>query len=162
MSASDGIRLRPATAEDAAAIAGLWHSGWRDGHAGHVPDELVAARPRESFLIRAPQRIGDTVVATVDGQIAGFVMVVGDEVEQVYVDRDHRGSGLAVVLLREAERLVAANGHEVAWLGALTGNARARRFYERTGWTDDGPFDYPAATDGEPVMVEVHRYVKTV
>jgi GNAT superfamily N-acetyltransferase len=154
--------LRPATDEDAGAIAAIWHRGWRDGHEGHVPDELVAARSEESFLTRAPQRIADTTVAIVDGGLAGFIMVVGDEVEQVYVDGAHRGAGVAAVLLARAERLVAEGGHDVAWLGALTGNARARRFYERSGWTDDGPFDYPAATDDRPVMVEVHRYVKTV
>jgi len=31
-------------------------------------------------------------------------MVVGDEVEQVYVAREHRGSSVATVLLDEAER----------------------------------------------------------
>jgi hypothetical protein len=44
----------------------------------------------------------------------------------------------------------------VAWLAVVTGNARARRFYERSGWADDGELDYVA--DG--VAVPCRRYVK--
>jgi hypothetical protein len=39
---------------------------------------------------------------------------------------------------------------------------RARRFYERRGWTDDGPFEYPAEGGSEPVQVPAQRYVKTL
>jgi ribosomal protein S18 acetylase RimI-like enzyme len=154
--------LRPATADDAPAIARIWYFGWRDGHLGHVADELVALRTRESFDQRAAARVADTVVATVDGAVAGFIMVVGDEVEQVYVAGEHRGTGLAAALLTEAERLVAANGHDRAWLAVAPGNARARRFYQRRGWIDEGLFDYPAATADGPMPVPCRRYVKRV
>ena len=154
--------VRPATADDAPAIARIWYFGWRDGHLGHVADELVALRTRESFDQRAAARVADTVVATVDGAVAGFIMVVGDEVEQVYVAGEHRGTGLAAALLTEAERLVAANGHDRAWLAVAPGNARARRFYERRGWIDEGLFDYPAATADGPMPVPCRRYVKRV
>jgi len=154
--------LRPATADDAPAIARIWYFGWRDGHLGHVADELVALRTRESFDQRAAARVADTVVATVDGAVAGFIMVVGDEVEQVYVAGEHRGTGLAAALLTEAERLVAANGRDRAWLAVAPGNARARRFYERRGWIDEGLFDYPAATADGPMPVPCRRYVKRV
>lgn len=154
--------LRFASADDVPVIAQIWYDGWRDGHLGHVADELVAMRSRESFGQRAGQRVGDTVVAEVDGAVAGFIMVVGDEVEQVYVAAEHRGSGLATVLLQEAERLVAANGHARAWLAVAPGNTRARRFYARSGWTDEGLIAYPAATSSGPMPVPCHRYVKDV
>jgi truncated hemoglobin YjbI/GNAT superfamily N-acetyltransferase len=150
--------LRPSTSEDAPAVAAIWHRGWRDGHLGHVPDELLAIRSEASFHERAAGRVAGTTVATVDGTVAGFVMVVGDEIEQVYVRSDHRGSGVASALLAEAERQVAANGHDRAWLAVVAGNARARRFHERQGFTDEGPFDYPAAGG---VMVPCHRYVRS-
>ncbi|MFG1947156.1 GNAT family N-acetyltransferase [Nonomuraea sp. NPDC048826] len=154
--------LRPAVDSDAGAVAEIWYEGWRDGHLGHVPQELAEVRTRESFLARAPRRVGDTVVATVGGVVAGFVMVVGDEVEQVYVARSGRGTGVATALLAEAERLVAAGGHRKAWLAVVSGNARARRFYERGGWLDDGPFDYAAHGPDGPIPVPSHRYVKEV
>jgi GNAT superfamily N-acetyltransferase len=156
------VIVRPAVAADSDAIASIWHLGWADGHRGRVPEELVAVRTKESFWTRAADRIGDATVAVVDEELAGFVMVVDDEVEQVYVSRDHRGSGVAAVLLAEAERQVRANGHSEAWLAVVTGNARARRFYERSGWANNGPFDYPASVERGTLPVPCHRYVKAV
>lgn len=156
------VILRRAHADDAPAVAGIWYEGWRDGHLGHVPEELAAVRTEASFGERAVQRLHDTAVAVVDGTVAGFVMVVDDEVEQVYVSRNHRGTGVAAALLAEAERLVAENGHDQAWLAVATGNARARRFYERRGWTDDGAFDYAAASATGTISVPAHRYIKQV
>jgi GNAT superfamily N-acetyltransferase len=154
------VTLRQATADDAPRIAEIWQQGWRDGHLGFVPQELVAARHRDSFWTRAAQRVNDTTVAVVDAEVAGFVMVVGDEVEQVYVAASHRGSGVADTLMTEAERQIAGAGHSTAWLAVVAGNSRARRFYERRGWTDGGPFDYAAAGENGPISVPSRRYVK--
>jgi GNAT superfamily N-acetyltransferase len=158
------VSLRPASVEDAEAVATIWCDGWRDGHLGRVPEALVAARTPESFRSRAAQRVGNTVVAVAgtSHEVAGFVMVVDDEVEQVYVSANHRGTSVAGLLLAEAERLVAAAGHRRAWLAVVAGNARARRFYERCGWADDGLFDYAAAVPGGTIAVPSHRYVKPV
>jgi ribosomal protein S18 acetylase RimI-like enzyme len=156
------VTLRPAEAADVDAVASIWYSGWGDGHLGNVPDELVVIRTKESFWARVPDRIGDTTVAVVGDEVAGFVMVVADEVEQVYVSGDHRGSGVAGTLIAEAERQVKANGYDEAWLAVATGNTRARRFYERSGWADSGAFDYPASTDSGDIPVPCHRYTKKV
>jgi predicted cupin superfamily sugar epimerase/GNAT superfamily N-acetyltransferase len=152
--------IRPATAADAPAVARIWEAGWRDAHLGNVPDELVRVRTSESFRTRATQRVPDTAVAEVDGGVAGFVMVDGDEVDQVYVAEVHRGSGVAGTLLAEAARLVAAGGHGRAWLAVVTGNARARRFYEREGWVDDGLFVHDAPVEGGTIPVECRRMVR--
>lgn len=152
--------LRDAKPEDASDVAEIWHLGWQDGHLGFVPQELVEVRTENSFRARASARVGDTTVAIVDGAVAGFVMVVHDEVEQVYVSALHRGAGVADVLMAEAERQVQANGHSKAWLAVVAGNARARAFYERAGWRDEGPFDYAAATEDGPVAVPCRRYTK--
>jgi ribosomal protein S18 acetylase RimI-like enzyme len=159
------VELRDATPADAPAVADIWYHGWRDGHLAPATAELVAARSEASFHGRAGERVDDTTVAVVDGRVVGFVMVVDDEVEQVYVDASQRGTGIADVLLREAERQVAARGHDTAWLAVFADNRRARAFYERHAWVDDGPFDYGAAgADGEEhaIAVRAHRYVKRV
>jgi ribosomal protein S18 acetylase RimI-like enzyme len=154
------VELRPAAATDAPDIAEIWRLGWRDGHLGNVPQALVEARTDESFRTRAAERVGDTTVAVIGERVAGFVMVVEDEVEQVYVSRDHRGSGVATALLAEAERQVEAAGHRSAWLAVVPGNGRARRFYERAGWIDEGLFDHAAPHRTGPIPVPSHRYVK--
>ena len=153
-------RLRPATADDAPEIARIWREGWRDGHLGHTPDALVEARTDESFGGRTTERLPLTTVATLDGRALGFLVVHDDEAEQVYVDRAARGSGVAGLLLAEAERQVAAAGHPRIWLAVAAGNARARRFYERAGWTDAGAFDYQADGPDGPIAVPCHRYVR--
>jgi ribosomal protein S18 acetylase RimI-like enzyme len=143
-------------------VAEIWQVGWKDGHLGNVPDELVAARDTDSFRTRASDHVADTTVAVAGGEIAGFVMVIADEVQQVYVAGHHRGTGVADALLTDAEQQIAAAGHPSAWLAVVTGNTRARRFYERRGWRDDGPFDYAADGASGPIRVPCHRYVKTV
>jgi GNAT superfamily N-acetyltransferase len=109
------IALRQAEPADMPAIGHIWATAWRDGHLGHVPDALAAVRTAESFFQRAGERLGDTVVAVIADEVAGFVMVVGDEVEQVYVAARYRGLGTADVLLAAAGRLVAAQGRLRVW-----------------------------------------------
>ena len=157
-------RLRPGTTADAPDVATIWEAGWRHAHVGRVPDELVAVRTSDSFRSRAVDRVADTTVADVGGEIAGFVMVIpgSDEVEQVYVAKAHRGSGVAGLLLTEAERQVASGGHSRAWLAVVIGNARAKRFYERQGWVDDGPFDHAAPVESGHILVPCHRMIRDV
>lgn len=155
-------RLRPAVEADAPAIAGIWHLAWRDGHLGAVPDELVAARQEPSFRDRAAERWPDATVVEVDGEVAGFVMVVRDQVEQVYLSARHRGTGVADALMEAAEGGVRDAGHPSAWLAVVPGNGRARRFYERRGWVDTGPIDYPAYGPAGPITVPSRRYVKAL
>lgn len=157
---TDSPHLRPARIEDTEAIAAIWYEGWRDAHLGNVPDELIAVRPPESFDVRAAQRIDDTVVAIIADQVAGFVMTLDDEVDQVYLSRHHRGTGVAATLLLAAEQRIHANGHSRAWLAVVPGNTRARAFYARNGWIDEGLFSHQAPGPDGPVSVPAHRYIK--
>ncbi|TQL75676.1 L-amino acid N-acyltransferase YncA [Stackebrandtia endophytica] len=152
--------IRAGLPADVPAVAEIWNDGWRDGHLGHVSEGLVAVRTPESFVERAGSAVSDTTVVTVDGVIAGFAMIVADEVEQFYVAGDHRGTKVADTLLAEAERLVAAQDYHAAWLAVVPGNTRARRFYERNDWADRGRFVYCADTLSGKIPVTAHRYTK--
>jgi GNAT superfamily N-acetyltransferase len=157
--------LRPATPDDVDAIAALFHEGWHDVHPGRVPDGLTERRTPAAFRDRVTRRVAETdetTVAQVDGTIAGFIMVSGDEAEQVYVDRAFRGSGVAALLLTEAERQVAAGGHDVAWLVVVRGNERAQAFYAKQGWVDEGDFDYPVTALGEQFISPCRKFAKRV
>jgi GNAT superfamily N-acetyltransferase len=153
--------LRPAAPEDSEVIAQVWHSGWRDGHIGHVPDALLPHRQLEHFRRRVPPRLPGTTVATIAGQIVGFVTVKEDELEQMYVAAAARGTGVADVLMRHAEQVIARH-FDVAWLSVAVGNARARRFYERSGWNDAAAMDYRAEIEGGTLPVPCRRYEKQV
>jgi hypothetical protein len=53
------MTLRGALPEDAPTIAEIWHLGWRDGHIGHVSQELIEVRHEDSFRTGAAQRVND-------------------------------------------------------------------------------------------------------
>jgi len=154
--------IRSAQPTDMAAVAVIWHRAWHIGHAGRVPDGLTAARTLDAFHARTPARVADTMVAEIDGELVGFTMVEGDEVEQVFVDPRSHGTGVAAPLLAAAEQQVAAAGHDVAWLAVVVGNARARAFYEKHGWHDAGDLPYEVSAGGTTYVSPCRRYEKKV
>lgn len=150
--------MRPADPADLEALAALWEAGWHDGHDGHVPEVFQEIRTSSSFRERMAERLSSTTVVERDGEVAGFVTVVDDELEQVFVASAHRGTGIAGDLLSHGLDVVRATGHDRAWLSVVVGNARARRFYEREGWTDHGALDYLAEGPDGPVVSPCRRY----
>jgi putative acetyltransferase len=124
-----------------------------------VPAALLAHRSLDDFRLRVPERIATTVVATIDSQIVGFVTVHDDEIEQLYVTASARGGTAAAALLARGEQVI-ASGFDLAWLGVVAGNARARRFYARQGWCEAGAFDYGAQIAGGTIPVPCLRYEK--
>jgi ribosomal protein S18 acetylase RimI-like enzyme len=86
-------------------------------------------------------------------------MVHDDEVEQLYVAPSARGAGVADDLLRRAEQVISGR-FDLAWLAVIAENVRARRFYERNGWRDAGPFSHDAPAGSGTIAVRAHRYEK--
>ena len=70
----------------------------------------------------------DTSVAGPSGAPVGLCVLRDDELYQLYVAREARGSGVAQELVADAETRLAANGVSVAWLACAIGNERAGRF----------------------------------
>lgn len=152
------MRIRPALEADVPRIAEVWEAAWHDGHRGLVAPELVVHRSSESFRERSAAMVDRTVVAELDGVVVGFVTLKKDELEQLFVDAAARGTGAAKALLAEGARRLLAAGHEQPWLAVVSGNARARHFYEREGWRDSGPLAYEAPVEGGSVTVDCRRY----
>jgi GNAT superfamily N-acetyltransferase len=101
-------------------------------------------------------------VAEADGELVGQVAFMpatlayspSDEpglahVWMLFVRQSHWGTGLASELHGDAVREAAACGFSTLRLFAAAGQTRARRFYEREGWTaarepvDDNDFGLP-------------------
>ena len=150
--------VRRASTDDVPAIARIWTEGWADGHTGHVPDALAPYRTEPQFVPRAADRVAATWVAESAGLVAGFVVVKADEVEQLYVDRSARGTGVAAALLHLGEEQIRGVGYRRAWLAVVDGNQRARVFYARHGWRDAGPISYLAETPDGHFPVPTRRY----
>jgi ribosomal protein S18 acetylase RimI-like enzyme len=77
-----------------------------------------------------------------DGRVTGFVRYgVGPEggyVFGLYVHPEHAGQGVGRALLRHAEQRLRERGSAGVSLHVFEANERARRLYEKAGYTPDG------------------------
>ena len=156
------MKLRPAAAAEIDRLARIWFDGWQDAHAEILPAELARVRTLESFRDRLQAALADVRVAEVAGEPVGFCIVKGHELYQLYVSRTARGTGVAGVLIADAERRLAARGVSQAWLACAIGNERAARFYEKCGWHRAGTVTSLLDTPGGIFHLDVWRYEKNL
>src|SRR5690606_6869216 len=91
--------LRPATTSDTEPLARLWYDAWQDGHAAVAPPALLALRTPVNFRERVPALLPATTVFEDNAALLGFCTVEGDELNQLFVARSARGTGIAADLL---------------------------------------------------------------
>ena len=109
---------------------------------GHIfPPELYPY-PREAVRTRWIEAVADparrTLIAVSVEEPVGAVCVGAEWLEGLYVVPERWGSGLAGELHDRALELVQQLGSTKCHLWVLEENARARRFYERRGWRENG------------------------
>ena len=127
------IRLRPAREGDLEALAGLHHAIWLDAHAAFVglpPDTRDVAWYRG---VIAPT-LDRTLVAERNGSPVGYVTLLDELIDDIWVAPWAQGQGTGALLLRAGEAAIHANGFAEARLECVAANQGARRFYERHGW----------------------------
>lgn len=156
------MHVRDAKSRDIDQLARVWHDAWHDGHAGIVPDELARVRTLASFRERIQKVLRRVRVVGPPGAPVGFCIVRGDELYQLFVAAEARGTGVAAALIDDAEARLAAAGVHTAWLACAIGNVRAARFYEKRGWHRVGTMINAAETPGGTFQLEVWRYEKVL
>ena len=130
-----GRSLRACAEADLPALIDLWVAAWSE--TGFVID-FHARREWLGDRLRALRANGAVIVVGLDagGLPAGFVTIdpgTGD-LDQLCVAPKERGSGLAVALVDEAKR----RSPRGIMLEVNEQNVRARRFYEREGFSVSG------------------------
>ena len=125
--------IRSARQSEVERIANLWHAGWHDAHALIVPQQLTKLRTLESFVQRTHSHLHNIRVAG-NTRIRGLCVTREDELFQLYILQDVYGTGLAKMLLDDAERQMLSRGISQAWLVCAVGNERAAKFYQKCGW----------------------------
>jgi ribosomal protein S18 acetylase RimI-like enzyme len=145
----------PAEIDD---LARLWYDGWQDAHAPILPTELKRRRTLESFRERLEAALSRTRVIGPPGSPVGFSIIKHDELYQLYVAAEARGSGAAAILLADAEAQLASSGATTAWLACAIGNHRAARFYEKHGWRRAGTMTSHLDTPQGVFVLEVWRF----
>lgn len=154
------MKVRAAEEVDLEHLTIVWHDGWRDAHAQIVPPELIHLRTLDSFRDRMRAALPNVRVVGALGDPAGFCIVRDDELYQLYVAAESRGSGVAAALIADAETRLSARGVQTAWLACAIGNDRAARFYEKRGWRRTGVMVNLAETPNGPFPLETWRYEK--
>lgn len=155
MSARDEIvHLRRARETDAPGIAAVHVRTWQLAYYDQLPEAYLNAleiADRERFwtnelhilpIERRPW------VAESDSGIVGFahggpprdedLTSNTGEVYAIYVLPDYWDRGVGRRLLMHCEHDLIGHGYDKAVLWVLADNSRARRFYEKAGWTLDG------------------------
>lgn len=136
---------------DAAGIADTWLRSFRTA----LPTVRLAhsdAEVRDWFsYVVVPQY--ETWIAVVDGSVVGFLVLDGEELEQLYLDPSWRGQGLGDRLLAQAKQ------QRPGGLGLWTFqvNAPAQRFYERHGFIEVDRTDGLRNEEHEPDVRYVWR-----
>src|SRR5262245_33984623 len=156
------ITPRNADASEIAQLAQIWFDAWHESHAQIVPAELVKLRTFENFRDRLQTALSDIRVVGPLGSPVGFSIVKDDELYQLFVAAQARGSGAAAALIADAEARMSASGIRTAWLACAIGNERAARFYEKCGWHRAGTLIIQAETRGGVFPLEVWRYEKAL
>jgi GNAT superfamily N-acetyltransferase len=154
--------VRAAQEREIDHLARVWYDGWQDAHAQILPEELIRLRTLESFRDRLRAALPNVRVVGPPGAPLGFCIVQGDELYQLFVLAESRGSGVAAALVADAEARLSMSGVRIAWLACAIGNQRAARFYEKCGWHRAGNMINQAETSDGPFPLEVWRYEKAV
>lgn len=143
----------PADADD---IGAVHVRAWQAAYVGLMPDDYLQSSTVEERAVmwrqglanppqvRSARRVAES---TDDGRVVGFCVVgpeagdesaEGGELYAINVDPDQWGRGAGGLLMEAGLAALAEAGFQSAILWVHPGNDRARRFYERGGWTTDG------------------------
>lgn len=141
-------------------IAQVWYDGWQDAHAALMPETLTHARTLDSFRERIRAGLSRVRVVGSLGKPVGFYMLKGEELDQLFVAAEARGTGVAAALIDDAEAMLARNNVETAWLACAIGNHRAAKFYEKCGWRLTGNVVVKLDIPGGQFPLEVWRFEK--
>ncbi len=156
-----GLRIRPATVDDAGPISTIYNQGIED-RVATLETELRTRDERRAWLAnRGPRH--PVIGAEEDGQVIGWGSLnpfaaragyrfVADF--SVYVERTRHGQGIGRQLLARLIELARELGYHKLVLSALPWNAAGLRLYEAFGFRTIGVYREQGQLDG--------RWVDTV
>jgi GNAT superfamily N-acetyltransferase len=148
----EGLTIRRAALEDAAALGGIGGRAWNLTYRGIVPDPVLdewAARAEDGWRTALANQQADSPwrgwVADDGGTILGYATTSpakdewlpppegAGEVTNLYLEPDAIGTGVGRRLYEHAVNDLRGRGFNPLVIWAFRDNPRARRFYERMG-----------------------------
>ena len=170
------VHLRRAAERDAAAIAEVHVETWQGAYRDILPAAALqglSAAQREPFWrqqLETLPRERRPWLADAGGRVVGFVTAGPSrdddaepetgEVYAIYVRPACWDRGIGRHLLDHAVRDLREWGYAAATLWVIEANARARDFYERSGWTLDAANRTERIWDTDVVEVRYRRELR--
>ncbi|HEX6254491.1 MAG TPA: GNAT family N-acetyltransferase [Euzebyales bacterium] len=119
--------IRPYVAADLESLLDVWYQASLIAHA-FLPEEFLAAEREDIADVWMP--VAETIVYEDDGQVVGFLSLVGNEVGAIFVHPEHQGRGVGRALMVRARA-----ARPDLELDVFEANAIGRRFYDAYGFT---------------------------
>ncbi|MEO8713816.1 MAG: GNAT family N-acetyltransferase [Acetobacteraceae bacterium] len=154
--------IRTGRDADAEGLIELIGACWAE-YPGCVMDVDAEAPELRALATYMRERNGALWAAEANGRVVGTIATYPEDlgtwaISRMYVDRAHRGTGLANRLLDAAEARAIADGAARLALWTDTRFERAHRFYERRSYVRSGPI---RSLDDLSKTIEFH-YAKPV
>ena len=162
------LAYRNASVADAAELASLFTSVFEDTF-GHLYDPAdYRAFMNQHSVDHWREQLGDPEyavhLADEDGRPAGYAKLgpselpvdrrgPASELRQLYVLKDWHGRGVAPALMDWTIAEARRRGSAELYLTVFTENHRARRFYERYGFEEVGPYKFMVGAQADEDII---------
>jgi putative acetyltransferase len=120
------VKIRQYENSDLDAVLSSWEIATRLAHP-FMTDEFIAQERINVAEIYIPNT--DTWVADIDGNVEGFIALMGNEVGAIFLQPDYHGKGLGKALMDKAQEL-----HGDLEVEVFKENSIGRKFYSRYGF----------------------------
>ena len=130
--------------DDRMAISHIYEEGWRFAYRGIVPQEFLDSIPGGRWAYCLDRKGVGSLVVVEDGQLIGTSSYSQSRWEQfsgfgeiisIYMLPQYMGKGYGRRLLEAAVAELEMFGYQDIFLWVLAQNQRARKFYEKCGFT---------------------------
>ena len=111
---------------DLDAVLSSWEVATRLAHP-FMSDEFIAQERKNVAEIYMPNT--DTWVAEIDGNVEGFIALMGNEVGAIFLQPEYHGKGVGKALMDKAQEL-----HGDLEVEVFKTNTIGRKFYSRYGF----------------------------
>jgi GNAT superfamily N-acetyltransferase len=162
------VTYRDTTADDAAALDRIFDISFCDTFAHLYRSEDLDAFLSSFGVADWQAQLSDPAyafrIAEADGEPVGFVKLGPVEIpveaagpaillDQLYVLKEHHGTGIAQGLIEWALGEALRRRAEELYLTVFTENHRARRFYERYGFEAVGRYDFMVGSHADEDII---------
>ena len=120
------MQIRKYEKRDVTAILKTWESATRLAHP-FLEEDFLAQERRNIPELYLPN--AETWVTEVEGEVVGFIALIGNEIGGLFVQPSHHGRGIGRALVDKAQ-----SENETLEVEVFSKNSLGRRFYTRYGF----------------------------